>query len=127
MQVPSSALGIVMLVLAALGIVCAVFLLPRKSADDDLYPKGYFLARGLGAGVVIGIALGAALGISMALGPVMGVALGAAIGLSLEARNAERIRPLTESERRDQRLAILIGVVILVVETIAVIWKTSTS
>ena len=48
--------------------------------------------------------------IGIAMGPPLGVGTGAGIGAVLEAKNKDRIRPLTDGERKARRIAAVLGV-----------------
>lgn len=85
------------------------------------YPKGHFVGMWTG----IGIAIFAGLGITFSvitenfgligIGPAIGTAFGLSIGQSIENKyNKEgRIRPLTETEKRKRKIAIIFGIVLL--------------
>ena len=78
------------------------------SKNERKYPKGYWM----GVGISIGIAIGAAMGPifdNFGVGIGIGVALGTAIGTSLEQRNKDNLRPLTEQEKTRQKRSIAIG------------------
>lgn len=84
------------------------------STKDVRYPKGYWMSIGISTGVGIGAALGVALE-NIGVGIAIGVAIGAGIGASLEQRNKDKIRPLTEQEKKMQKWAVTIGLVILLI------------
>jgi len=72
------------------------------------YPKGYWMAVGLSIGVAIGVAMGPLFD-NLGIGIAIGVAIGSGIGTSLEQKNKDNIRPLTEQEQKRQKLGVVIG------------------
>ena len=88
------------------------------SANDNRHPRGYWMGVGISLGVAIGAALGLALE-NMGAGIGVGVALGAGIGGSLEQRNKDNLRPLTDEEKQRQKRSITVGLVAVV--TLAVL------
>ena len=77
------------------------------------YPKGHYMARGMG----IGIAIGAAIGLAMDTIPVgipIGVAIGAGIGASMEKKHAHELRPMTEKEKNMKRLGVMLMIGLLI-------------
>ena len=89
--------------------------------NEKKFPKGHFV----GMWMVIGIAIFSGLGVPLSIitdnfgfigiGPAIGVAFGLSIGQSIENKyNKEgRIRPLTETENRRRKIAIIIGIALL--------------
>lgn len=87
------------------------------------YRQGEVVATWIG----IGMALFAGVGVVIAtvsgtpgligIGPAIGVAFGASVGASLEAkyRRQGRLRPPTPADRRRMRIALWIGLALLVV------------
>ena len=69
------------------------------SGNDNRHPRGYWMGIGISLGVAIGAALGLALE-NTGAGIGVGIALGAGIGGSLEQRNKDNLRPLTEEEKQ---------------------------
>jgi F0F1-type ATP synthase membrane subunit c/vacuolar-type H+-ATPase subunit K len=90
------------------------------STDEGKHPKGYWMGIGISTGVAIGVALGSALE-NMGAGIAIGIAIGAGIGESLEQKNKDKIRPLTEREKRLQKWGVILGLVILVIFAVALI------
>ncbi len=84
------------------------------STNRDKHPKGYWIGVGSSTGVAIGAALGVALE-NIGAGIAVGVAIGAGIGAWLEQRNKDKIRPLTEQEKRLQKWAMTVGLASLLV------------
>jgi len=78
------------------------------SKDERKYPKGYWMSVGVSIGVAIGVALGPIFD-NFGAGIGIGVALGTAIGASLEQRNKDNLRPLTEQEQARRKRSIAIG------------------
>ncbi len=80
-------------------------------ADQDKHPRGYWM----GVGISIGVCIGAALGIpleNIGIGIALGTAIGVGIGTSLEQKNKDNIRPLTEQEKKRQKWGVAAGLVI---------------
>jgi hypothetical protein len=80
------------------------------------YPQGYWLNVGICVGIGIGLPLGFIMGIvidsivmGIAMGPAIGVGIGAGIGAVLESKYKDRIRPLTEKEKRTRKIALIFG------------------
>jgi hypothetical protein len=84
------------------------------STNRNKHPKGYWMGVGSSTGVAIGAALGIALE-NIGAGIAVGLAVGAGIGAWLEQRNKDKIRPLTEQERRMQKWAMTVGLAILLI------------
>lgn len=78
--------------------------------------------------MAIGISIGVAIGVTM--GPIfdnfgvgigIGVAIGSGIGASLEQKNKDNIRPLTEQEQRRQKLGVVIGLPLVGILVLALV------
>ena len=80
------------------------------SSKDNRHPQGCWMGVGISLGVAIGAALGLALE-NTGAGIGVGIAIGAGIGASLEQRNKDNLRPLTEEEKQRQKRSITIGLV----------------
>ena len=89
------------------------------SANEGKHPKGYWMSVGISIGVAIGVALGP-LFENIGIGIAIGIAIGAGIGASLEQRNKDNIRPLTEQENKRQRWAVILGLLIMLASVIAI-------
>lgn len=88
------------------------------SKNEKTYPKGYWM----GVGISIGVAIGAALGPvfeNIGIGIAVGIAIGSGIGASLEQRHKDDIRPPTEQEKKRQRWAVSVGVLVILASVIA--------
>jgi len=81
------------------------------SKNESRHPKGYWMIVGISTGVGIGVALGVALE-NIGAGIALGVAIGAGIGASLEQKNKDNIRPMTEQEKKRQKWGVAAGLVI---------------
>jgi len=82
------------------------------AGNDELRPQGYWI----GIGMIIGAGLGVAMGIvfdNLTIGIAMGTGVGVAIGATLEQRNKDNIRPLSEQEAKFQKWGMAIGLIIL--------------
>jgi hypothetical protein len=109
------------LVLLGIISIAALLMVKRKELrepEDGMYPKGYFLNKGIAIGIPIGVPIGLALG-NLAIGLPFGLAIGYAIGASWEEKNKDKIRPLTpEEEKRKKTLKmftlalVLLGIIL---------------
>ena len=84
------------------------------STNRNKHPKGYWMGVGSSTGVAIGAALGIALA-NIGAGIAVGLAIGAGIGAWLEQRNKDKIRPLTEREKRMQKWSMAVGLASLLI------------
>jgi hypothetical protein len=84
------------------------------STNEGKHPRGYWMSVGISVGVGIGAALGIALE-NIGVGIAIGVAMGAGIGASLEQKNKDNIRPITEQEKKRQKWGVALGLVILLI------------
>lgn len=82
------------------------------SKNERKYPKGYWMGVGISIGVAIGVALGPLFD-NIGIGIAIGIAIGSGIGASLEQKNKDNIRPLTEQEQKRQKLGIVIGLALV--------------
>jgi len=89
------------------------------SKNEKKYPKGYWMGVGISIGVAIGVALGPLFD-NIGIGIAIGIAIGSGIGASLEQRNKDNIRPLTERENKRQRWAVIAGLLIMLATVIAI-------
>ncbi len=90
------------------------------SKNEKKYPKGYWMSVGISIGIAIGAALGPIFD-NFGVGIGIGVAIGSGIGASLEQRNKDNIRPLTEEEQKRQKLGVVIGLVLVGILVLATI------
>ena len=84
------------------------------AGNEELRPQGYWMGIGMIMGTGFGVALGTAFD-NLALGIAMGSGMGVAIGAALEQRNKDKIRPLTEQEKKMQKWGVALGVLLLIV------------
>ena len=82
------------------------------SKNERKYPKGYWMSVGISIGIAIGVAMGPIFD-NFGVGIGIGVAIGSGIGASLERRNKDNIRPLTEQEQNRQKLGVVIGLALV--------------
>ena len=107
----------VVIAVLAIGVAIALIIATRRShANRNVttggeYPKGYWMSVGISTGVGIGTALGIALE-NIGIGIALGTAIGVGIGASLEQKNKDKIRPLTEQEKIMQKRGLVIGLII---------------
>jgi hypothetical protein len=90
------------------------------SKNEGKHPRGYWMGVGLSIGVAIGIALGP-LFENIGIGIAVGIAIGSGIGATLEERNKNNIRPLTEQEKIRQKRSITIGLALVSLMTVILI------
>ena len=82
------------------------------SKNEKKYPKGYWMGVGLSIGVAIGVALGPLFD-NIGIGIAIGIAIGSGIGVSLERRNKDNLRALTEAEQKWQRWGTVVGLIVM--------------
>ena len=90
------------------------------SKDKKKYPKGYWMSIGISIGVAIGVAMGPIFD-NIGVGIGIGIAIGSGIGASLEQKNKDNIRPLTEQEQKRQKLGVVIGLALVGILFLALI------
>lgn len=85
------------------------------------YPEGHFIALGIAIGIPMGIPLWVATQNPGLIGA--GVAIGVAIGAAMEAdaKAKGQIRPLTDRERKDKKLATIVGIGLLLLGLAALV------
>jgi len=82
------------------------------SKNEKKYPKGYWMSIGISIGVAIGVAMGPIFD-NFGVGIGIGIAIGSGIGASLEQKNKDNIRPLTEQEQKRQKFGVAIGLALV--------------
>jgi hypothetical protein len=95
--------------------------------DEKQYPEGHFPGVGMAMGIAIfsgtGVALSASTGNPglIGIGPAIGMIIGLSIGSSLEKKYKKegKIRPLTEAEKKKQKKAFWVGIIILIMGIMA--------
>jgi len=113
-------ISILVLTLIVVGALLVFVVATRKSSADsgftaqEKHPQGYWIGVGISIGAGFGVALGTTMG-NIGIGIPIGVGTGIAIGSALEQRNKDKIRPLTEDEKKLQRWGTGLGLVILAV------------
>ncbi len=90
------------------------------SKNEKKYPKGYWMAVGISIGVAIGVAMGLLFD-NIGVGIAVGIAIGSGIGASLERKNKDNIRPLTEQEQKRQKLGVVIGLALVGILVLALV------
>ena len=90
------------------------------SKNERKYPQGYWMGVGISIGVAIGVALGPIFD-NFGVGIGIGVAIGSGIGASLEQKNKDNIRPLTEQEQKRQKLGVVIGLALVGILVLALV------
>src|SRR5512147_1843193 len=84
------------------------------------YPKGYWMSVGISIGVALGVAMGPIFD-NFGVGIGIGVAIGSGIGASLEQKNKDNIRPLTEQEQKRQKMGVVIGLALVGILVLALV------
>lgn len=87
--------------------------------DNKKYPENYFTSFGILLGVILGIPLAISLKNFAFIG--IGIPIGLAIGLAIEEEHKKhgRIRPLTKEEKKSRKIALIIGVGVLLLGIIS--------
>src|SRR5512136_905546 len=88
--------------------------------NEKKHPKGYWMSIGIGIGLAIGVAMGPIFD-NIGVGIGIGIAIGSGIGASLEQKNKDNTRPLTEQEQKRQKLGVVIGLALVGVLLLALI------
>ncbi len=89
------------------------------SANFRRYPRGYWISVGCAMGVTLGAAIGIILN-NVGAGIAIGVAIGSGAGAVVERRNRDRMRPLTDQEKKRQQRGILLGLATLLILAAAI-------
>jgi heme/copper-type cytochrome/quinol oxidase subunit 2 len=109
---------IIVIGLLVIGLLALLVLYLRKNNlganMDGMHPQGFGLSMGISIGAGFGVALGTALK-NLGLGIAIGVTIGIVFGGVWEYRNKDKIRPLTEQEKKVQRLGIILGIIMLLI------------
>ena len=82
------------------------------SKNEKKYPKGYWMVVGISIGIAIGVAMGPIFD-NFGVGIGIGMGIGSGLGASLERKNKDHIRPLTEQEQKRQKLGVVIGLALV--------------
>lgn len=85
--------------------------------NNTKYPEGHFVSMWMGIGIAILAGIGIPLSIVthnyglIGIGPALGVAFGLSIGQAIENKykKENKIRPLTEEEKKRKKIAVLAG------------------
>lgn len=86
--------------------------------NEDKFPEGHFVGVWMGIGMAVCSGLGVTICVItdnfglIGVGPALGVAIGLSIGQSIENKynKVGRIRPLTEPEKRKQKIVLAVGI-----------------
>ncbi len=109
---------IVAIVILALAVGVFAFIANKARKEEfrktGKHPKGYYQGKGMAIGIPIGMGIGIALE-NIGVGVAIGVALGTAFGSGWEKKYADKLRPLTEKEKKIKKYKILfIGGLVLI-------------
>lgn len=93
------------------------------AAAEKKYPEGHFIGMWMGIGIAIFSGIGVPISIAtnnhafIGIGPALGVAFGLSIGQGIENKYKKegKIRPLTKEEKKNKKIAVIIGVVLLLI------------
>ncbi len=94
--------------------------------NNKQYPEGHFVGLWMAIGIAIFSGLGILLSIIIenhelngfiGIWSALGVTFGLAVGSAIEAKNKKegKIRPLTEEEMKRKKLAVTVGLIILLI------------
>lgn len=94
------------------------------------YPEGHFLGKWMGIFIAIFSGFGIPLSIALnnpafiGIGPAIGVAIGASVGKSIEEKYRKKgmIRPMTEKEKKNKKIAVIFGIIALLLGVAAFIY-----
>jgi len=117
---PFVLISIIVFALIVIGILIVAAVSMRRAnnetdlADSEMYPQGYWISVGISIGAGFGVALGLVFD-NLALGIAMGAGFGVAIGSALEQKNKDKVRPLTEQEKKMQRWGVILGLLVLLI------------
>ena len=97
-----------------------------ETNNNKKYPEGHFLGMWMGIGIAIFSGFGIPLCIAtdnyglIGIGPAIGVAFGLSIGQAIENKykKENKIRPLTEEEKKRKKMAVFAGIAILMLGVI---------
>jgi len=97
--------------------------------NEKKFPKGHFVGMWMGIGIAIFSGFGIPLSIItehfgfIGIGPAIGVAFGLLIGQSIENKHNKegRIRPLTETEKRKRKIAVIVGIALFTLGVLALL------
>lgn len=92
-----------------------------KPNNNKKYPEGHFVGMWMGIGMAIFTGIGIPLSLAtknyglIGIGPALGVAFGLSIGQAIENKykKENKIRPLTEVEKKRKKMAVMAGLAIL--------------
>ena len=92
-----------------------------KPNNNKKYPEGHFVGMWMGIGMAIFTGIGIPLSLVtknyglIGIGPALGVAFGLSIGQAIENKykKENKIRPLTEVEKKRKKIAVMAGLAIL--------------
>jgi hypothetical protein len=90
---------------------------PIIDMKQERYPKGHFIGLGIAMGAPFGVPLWLLTDNPGMIG--MGVAIGVAIGAAMEEKYNKNPRPLTKQEKKNKKMAVTTGVVLLLVGIVA--------
>ena len=113
-------ISLLFLILVVIVTLVVAAIATRKSIansdliDSEKHPKGYWISTGISIGAGFGVALGLVFD-NLALGIAMGAGFGIAIGSALEQQNKDKLRPLSEPEKRLQRWGLIAGLLMLLI------------
>ena len=115
---PFILISLIVFALLVVGLLVFAALSIRKNdlgpEMEDKHPQGYWTGTGMSIGLGLGVALGLVFD-NLPLGIAIGAGFGIAIGTALEQKNKDKIRPMTEQEKKVQRWGVIVGIVMLLI------------
>jgi len=93
----------------------------KESKKQEKYPEGHFVGMWMAIGIAIFSGIGIPLTIAtenpglIGIGPALGVLIGLAVGQSIENKYKKqgKIRSLNKEERKNKKIAVFIGILLL--------------
>jgi len=113
----------ILITLVVFGLIvlgALIFMVAQRSKSEanlvagELKPQGYWVSIGISIGTGLGVALGLVFD-NLALGIALGAGFGVAIGGGFEQQNKDKIRPLTEQEKKIQIWGVVLGLIMLLI------------
>ena len=92
---------------------------PNIVMEQKRYPKGHFIGLGIALGTPIGIPLWLVTDNPGMIGT--GIAIGVAIGAALEEKYNRNPRPPTTQEKKNRKMAVISGAVLVLMGIIALL------
>lgn len=115
---PFILISVIVFALLVVGLLIVAAMALRTSNPrpefQGMHPQGYWVSMGISIGAGFGVALGLVLG-NLALGIPIGAAIGSVLGGVWEQRNKDKIRPMTEQEKKIQQWGVIFLIFMLLI------------